>query len=180
MEASNVLSDKIQQELSRIRIMTGNASDPPFKTISPRSLRSQVVESEQSLMNEMQSIQAIVTEVISLFQEYRESVDKQIEGLRYDMDSRVDTRISERIQSLKEEISLLRISQIAVNDQERIDRDRLSNDIRRIRSDFENIREDQSRMEEKLRKVIKYNVEAHEKSNNVLQSVRDVLINKSQ
>ena len=174
----NILSDKIQQELSRIRIITGKTSEVPFKTVSPRSLRSQVVESEQSLMNEMQSIQTIVTEVISLFQEYRESVDKQIEGMRKELDSRVEYLIADRVQSLKEEIALLKISNVAINDQDRMDRDRISSDLFRLRSEMSNMREDQSRLEDKLRRINKENTEVHQKSNMVLNSFRDVLINK--
>ena len=136
-------------------------------------MRSQMVESEQMLMGEVQRIQTILTELISLFQDYHIALDKQMESIVLDLESKYTRIVNDKISQLRQEF------RDSLNElREPADDPMITGEILRLKEDILRTKEDQMRIEERLRKINELNCESHFRSSVAIKSIRDVLINK--
>ena len=182
-----LLSDKIDQKLARIRILSGAYCDAG--SVSPCSVSSRrpVVQSSPAVMAEIQQVHSIVTELISLFQDYRTSVDSRIDGVAADLEARLsalidvrDARPHDRVSDTRPDIfsdeCMRRIAALEQLVGESFAPK--SNDVRRLREELLRVKEDQARLMEKVRGIHRLNCESHQRSSLAMKALRD-LINRN-
>jgi len=171
----NTLNDRIEQQLSKMRLMNVLDSSLPVPT-STQSLKAQVMASEETLMLEIQRLQSVVTELISLFQEFRTSLDDQWQQSAAGLEEKIQRYVDSKLWDIKQELELKVPTQYTeINT---LEKQQLTQEISRLKTEIIRLREDQHRLEEKIRRINFLNCQAHGKSSVSLKAVRELLIKK--
>ena len=145
-------------------------------------------ESEQALMHEIQRIQEVVTDLISLFQDYRSTIDDQLEQLSSQVAS-IDEKVKQQVESgiarVKKEIisDISEYVESTFTRQEELIRRSLQefkdDQISAIQEELTMIREAEIQIIEKINAISTVNAQCHQTSAIAIKSIRDVLINQS-
>ena len=184
-----------------------NLLDTPSKSRqqtseSPHAWR----ESESVIMAEIQRIQEVITDLIALFQDYRSSIDEQLEGLAKDvcnMESRMESLMEERFKKMKEEVveqanenimkSFHRLDEIGFFDQvvsKSLQKQKVSlpplpvhrcevsiDDIDNLKEELAIVKDAEIQIIAKINAIAAANTDCHEKSAEAIKSIRDILNN---
>lgn len=186
------LAEKIDKQVTRIRILSGMEpaliSEEPLTPIeTPVTSASLSGDIATSTSNEIQRIQATVTELIGLFQQYREVIDARVEAIKSEMEDHVNAVIEKRLRSFDTAIEAAPESRneepIGKIIQSVVEREMtllelkrpINGDVHRIRAELNRVKEDQARLVEKIRRINQLNCESHQKSLLAIKSIRDLI-----
>ena len=182
-----------------------NLLDTPSKTRqgssdAPHAWR----ESESVMMAEIQRIQEVITDLIALFQDYRTSIDDQLENLAKDvcnMETKMESIIEDRFKRMKEEIaeqanenimkSFHRLDEIGFFDQvvsKSLQKQKLPplpvhrcevslDDIDNLKEELAIVKDAEIQIIAKINAIAAANSDCHEKSAEAIKSIRDILNN---
>ena len=184
-----------------------NLLDTPSKSRQASSDQPHLAwrESETVMMAEIQRIQEVITDLIALFQDYRSSIDDQLENLAKDVcnvESRVESIVEERLSKIKQELrdeandnimkSFHRLDENGFFDQvvlKALQKQKLSQSLPIHRcevslDDLDNLKEELALVKDaeiqiiaKINAISSANTDCHEKSAEAIKSIRDVLTN---
>jgi chromosome segregation ATPase len=144
-----------------------------------------------SASNEIQRIQATVTELIGLFQQYRDVIDARVDNIKSELEAHVNDIIDRRLESLQalpnhqstagpapiNEQAIAQMIQLVVErEMTLLELKRpLNGDIYRMREELGRVKEDQGRLVDKMRRINQLNCESHQKSLQAIKSIRDLI-----
>ena len=163
-------------------------------------------EAESVVMAEIQRIQEVITDLIALFQEYRGSIDDQLESLAKDvcnMESRIESLIDERFKKMKEDVieqanenimkSFHRLDEIGFFDQvvsKSLEKQKIPppplpvhrcevslDDIDNLKEELAIVKDAEIQIIAKINAIAAANTDCHEKSSEAIKSIRDILNN---
>lgn len=192
------LAEKIDKQVSRIRVLSG--MEPAMITeqskvvtvetpVTSASISGDVDHSSAS--NEIQRIQATVTELIGLFQQYRDVIDARVDNIKSELEAHVNDIIDRRLEFLQalpnhqstagpapiNEQAIAQMIQLVVErEMTLLELKRpLNGDIHRMREELGRVKEDQGRLVDKMRRINQLNCESHQKSLQAIKSIRDLI-----
>lgn len=186
------LAEKIDKQVTRIRILSGMEpaliSEEPLTPIeTPVTSASLSGDTAISASTEIQRIQATVTELIGLFQQYREVIDARVDAIKSELEDHVNSVIDRRLRSFNNGVEAAPESRneepIGKIIQSVVEREMtllelkrpINGDVHRIRAELNRVKEDQARLVEKIRRINQLNCESHQKSLLAIKSIRDLI-----
>ena len=188
------LTDKIDKQVSRIRILSGmetvgisEGQTIPIET--PITSVSYGAERDASeIPDEIHKIQATVTELIGLFQQYREVIDARVDNIKSELESYINATLDRRLNALKHDLPSKApdrshdypvrqmIESVVEREMTLLELKRpLNGDVHRIREELARVKEDQARLVDKIRRINQLNCESHLKSLHAVESIRDLI-----
>ena len=158
------VSEKFEREVARIRMLSRleKAHVDAKATETPQTSSSLQECDTPSLADEVQKTQSVITELITLFQEYRMSVETRMTRFVSEIDERIDRAFDERLQGFL-------VEQRSGNENSH------TVDLKRLKDELRYLKEDQTRLTEKVKRINELNCESHVKSSIALKTVRDLI-----
>lgn len=172
-----------------------NTMDRPIPSSTSRGplpAQRPLKKSEDLIVTEIQRIQEVVTDLIAVFQDYRFSIDAQLERLCVEvstvdikMQMHLETRLNEMKQSILTELDK-RLSNGLFTRSDNIEAikstiadmnlPQLSSDeISKIHTELDVIRQAEIEIVEKINLISRVNAECHQASDAAMKCIRDVI-----
>jgi hypothetical protein len=159
-----------------------------------------------AVMSEIQRIQGVITDLISLFQDYRTSIDDELGRLTADIsniDSYIEKIVDSRVSKLREELvsevnenimnSFHRLDEVGFFDE--VTRKTIQNDPKlssqhkcqvtnsemdALRDELALLKDAELQIIAKINAISAANTHCHERSSEAIKSIRDALVNNNQ
>jgi chromosome segregation ATPase len=138
--------------------------------------------------DEIHKIQATVTELIGLFQQYREVIDARVDNIKSELESYINTTLDRRLNAFKHDLPSeapershdypvrQMIESVVEREMTLLELKRpLNGDVHRIREELARVKEDQARLVDKIRRINQLNCESHLRSLHAVKSIRDLI-----
>ena len=178
---ANIAGERLQAEINRIRVLANlNGTVPIEKPVMTPITTSSSPDTDLTFFDELERTQCAVTELITLFNNFRSSVDRRLQSLADSIDSRFkDDQIRGRTEVRDHGFDLpipRRINGIspALHDSWHSEASP-GIEVQRLKDELKLLREDHDRLTAKVKRINELNCESHIRSSIAIKKVRDLI-----
>jgi hypothetical protein len=172
-------SEKFDREIARIKLMAKLDQETSDDRYAPGSSFTAVsapkAPSLSALADELQKVQAVITEMILLFQDYQMSVETRLAKFSADMDERIRHAI--QVQSQTHSIGMMignePVGAHSIGNQPSYEQ--FLGDFARLKQGFRILRQDHDRLTDKVKRINAMNCQSHINSSVALKTISDFI-----
>lgn len=179
--SENIRGERLQAEINRIRVLANLNGTAPFEkpVLTPVTATSSP-DTELSIYEEIEKTQSAVTELVSLFHNFRSSVDSRLQSLADSVHSRiVEERLRSRGGNYHRDWIVPKSEELFCPSMEQKNGmyGEVAPDIevQRLKEELKLLREDHDRLNAKVKRINELNCETHIRSSIAIKKVRDLI-----